>query len=411
MQPLSNENLTILRTHFLKHQRDIRFVGGCVRDHVHGTVPHDIDLCTNATPDEQIRIYQQHDVRYHETGIKHGTLTAVFDGNQTYEITSLRRDTKTNGRHAVVAYTRDWIADLSRRDLTINAMSMTFDGDLIDPFGGQHDLKHGRVRFVGDPMQRMQEDYLRILRWLRFHGRFAQGQELDPAAAQAAKSCATGLANISRERIWQEFAKIISGPAGPDMIDAVFDLKLNKYMYFSVPSNYRTRLQTAYQHTNHPVSLMVAMLHSQKLVQSISAAWKWSNQEQRLAKFLVEHVQDAGAGMTHYKILLAVHGIELSWVKELARLNRDILCAECIAEWPVPQFPINGNDLLEIGYTAGPIMKQYMLLLKQTWAKHNFEASRDEVLDWAKSFKEQLDGLDAYGVNDLNLSIQTLGNR
>jgi len=177
-----NPALWCLRDAFRAQGFDLKLVGGCVRDLMLGLTPKDVDLHTDATPDECVLIYQAEGVRFEETGLSHGTISVIFD-HVAYEITSLRTDTETDGRHAVVSYTRDWHTDLRRRDFRFNAMSMSFEGDILDPFGGQADLEAGVVRFVGDAETRIKEDYLRILRWFRFRGRF--GMQMDAAAEHA----------------------------------------------------------------------------------------------------------------------------------------------------------------------------------------------------------------------------------
>ena len=144
------------------------------------------------------------------TGIAHGTVTAV-SGGRGFEVTTLRRDVQTDGRHAVVAFTDDWRADAARRDFTINAMSMTRDGAVFDYFGGIADLRAGVVRFVGDPATRIAEDYLRILRFFRFHARYAAGPP-DAAAVAAIRAGVPGLARLSAERVWSELTRILAAP-------------------------------------------------------------------------------------------------------------------------------------------------------------------------------------------------------
>jgi tRNA nucleotidyltransferase/poly(A) polymerase len=173
LQHCLNDDLRQLRKLFQHYGFDLRIVGGAVRDIMCGQTPKDIDLCTNAYPDEAIKIYTDQEIRFEPTGIDHGTISVIMNG-ETYEITSLRYDTETDGRHAKVTFTRLWYEDLARRDLTINAMSMSFDGVLDDPYGGRDDLQNNVVQFVGDAGARIQEDYLRILRYFRFAGRFGK---------------------------------------------------------------------------------------------------------------------------------------------------------------------------------------------------------------------------------------------
>ena len=192
-----------------------RLVGGCVRDTLAGEPSADIDLATPDPPDAIIRALDAAGLRAIPTGLDHGTVTALVDG-RGFEITTLRRDVVTDGRHAQVAWTDDWQEDAARRDFTINAMSMTQDGTLYDYFGGAADLAARRVRFVGDAAARVAEDYLRVLRYFRFQARY--GGEPDGAALSAVASGIDGLATLSAERIWSELKRIL---AAPDPMPAV----------------------------------------------------------------------------------------------------------------------------------------------------------------------------------------------
>ena len=153
---------------------EARVVGGAVRDALAGREVGEIDLATPRTPDQVTEALQASGLRAVPTGLSHGTVTAVVDGHG-FEVTTLRRDVESDGRHAVVAFTDDWRADAARRDFTINAMSLTRSGDIFDYFGGIGDLRAGILRFVGDPSTRIAEDYLRILRYFRFLARYAGG--------------------------------------------------------------------------------------------------------------------------------------------------------------------------------------------------------------------------------------------
>ena len=146
---------------------EIRYVGGCVRKIIQNEKVDDIDLATNLNPQQVCEALKNNSISFYETGIQHGTVTAVID-DYKFEITSLREDVKTYGRHAEVKFSNDWKKDALRRDFTINSIYADFEGHLFDPFNGKDDLKKGLVKFVGNPEQRIQEDYLRILRYLRF---------------------------------------------------------------------------------------------------------------------------------------------------------------------------------------------------------------------------------------------------
>jgi len=189
---------------------EARIAGGAVRDTLAHRPVADIDLATPRLPGDVVAALSQVGLRAVPTGIAHGTVTAV-SGGRGFEITTLRRDVQTDGRHAVVAFTDDWRADAARRDFTINALSMTRDGGVFDYFDGIEDLRRGIVRFVGEPGRRIAEDYLRILRFFRFHARYGSGQP-DAAAAAAIRAAVPGLSRLSAERVWSELARILATP-------------------------------------------------------------------------------------------------------------------------------------------------------------------------------------------------------
>ena len=185
---------------FQKYNHEIRIAGGAVRDLISGEkIPDDVDLATTATPTEMKEMFTTENIRMiNELGEKHGTITARIDDKENFEVTTLRIDKVTDGRHAEVEFTRDWKIDAERRDLTINSMFLDFDGTVIDFFSGRQDLQNKLVAFVGSPVKRMQEDYLRILRYFRFFGRIcSEKDQHEEATLEAIKSNVHGLERIS----------------------------------------------------------------------------------------------------------------------------------------------------------------------------------------------------------------------
>ena len=186
---------------FMERKFEIRVVGGGVRDMFMNQPPKDIDLSTTATPQEMVQLFTESDVKYIETGLQHGTLTAHVN-DVDYEITTLRIDTETDGRKAVVTYTKDWYIDAQRRDFTVNAMSVDIDGVLYDYFGGEGDINDRRIRFVGQDDHRIKEDYLRILRYFRFFGKIdASVDSHEEETLQTIKQLSGGLRHTAVERI------------------------------------------------------------------------------------------------------------------------------------------------------------------------------------------------------------------
>jgi tRNA nucleotidyltransferase (CCA-adding enzyme) len=376
------DELRDLRNKFTRYGLDLRFVGGCVRDSILGITPKDIDLCTNADPNQQKLIYDTFGFLHHDTGVAHGTYT-VSIGDVLYEITSLRLDVQCDGRHAEVEFTDDWEADLARRDLTINAMAQTFDGKLIDPFCGLEDLRAKRVRFVGRPEDRMQEDYLRILRWLRFHGRFGGEFPLDFSTMMAAMDLAQGLKTISRERIWMEVAKIITGPRAPWLLHYIGHMGLWEPMGVEVGPMNLEEVRRVSQYTTDPVTLMVALFGNFDRVEKLARDWKWSRAESSKARFLA---QQAYGYRTNLEWLLAYEGKPHDWVVDLAYLRSDYLGAGKMMDWEVPKFPIQGRDLLELGMQPGEALGECLHDLKCLWATEGYGGTKEDLLVMAKQW-------------------------
>ena len=206
---ISNKETQKLFSLFNSFSKDseLRFVGGCLRKIIKDEKVIDIDLSTNLKPSNVVELLKKNKIKFHETGIDHGTITAVIN-SKIFEITTLRKDISTDGRHAKVDFTDKWLEDASRRDFTINAIYSDFDGNLFDPFNGKIDLNNGLIKFIGDPAKRIKEDYLRILRYIRFFVEYSKNHH-DKITFKTIKQNLGGLKKISKERQLQELKKII----------------------------------------------------------------------------------------------------------------------------------------------------------------------------------------------------------
>ncbi len=207
------ENMKEARTIFsylneIGEESKVRFVGGCVRKSLCGEHIDDIDLATSLEPNEVKKKLDKNDVKVMDTGISYGTVTAIVN-KKKFEITTLRKDVSTDGRHARVEFTRNWEQDASRRDFTINAIYADLDGRILDPLNGALDLQNGRINFIGSPEERIQEDYLRILRYFRFFAQYSE-TNCDQNTIQSIKKNIDGINKISKERIFDELKKILS---------------------------------------------------------------------------------------------------------------------------------------------------------------------------------------------------------
>ena len=210
---------------------EVRYVGGCVRKILNNENYDDIDLATNLDPQQIKECLSANNIKFFETGIKHGTITATIE-KQNFEITSLRKDIATDGRHAEVLFTKDWNEDSSRRDFTINSIYADIDGNIFDPNDGANDLKNGIVRFIGNPEKRIKEDYLRILRYLRFFSTYSL-KDHQPEIKKSIMQNISGVVGLSKERLLDEFKKIFKSGAlfklnkdhfSNDVISLVFPL-------------------------------------------------------------------------------------------------------------------------------------------------------------------------------------------
>ena len=223
---------------------EIRYVGGCIRKIIKDESVDDIDLATNLNPQQICEIFKRNNINFYETGIQHGTITAIIN-NYKFEITSLREDVETDGRHAKVKFSTDWKKDASRRDFTINAIYSDIDGNLFDPFNGKDDLDKGIIKFIGNPNQRIKEDYLRILRYLRFYLSYSNYKH-DPEISKFIKKNIAGISSLSKERILDELKKFFKTNILSNLSKDKFSLELFEIIFpqfknlkiFSNPNNF-----------------------------------------------------------------------------------------------------------------------------------------------------------------------------
>ena len=186
---------------------EIRYVGGCVRKIINDQKVDDIDFAVNLNPNEISEIFKKNNIRFYQTGVEHGTITALIN-KKKFEITSLRKDISTDGRHAKVEFSKDWYEDASRRDFTINSIYADIDGNLYDPFNGKKDLESGEIKFIGDAQKRIQEDYLRVLRYIRFFLNYSKKNH-KTKIIKIIKQNLEGFSKISTERLLDEFKKLV----------------------------------------------------------------------------------------------------------------------------------------------------------------------------------------------------------
>lgn len=287
-----NEELVDLIDLFKKHDYELRVAGGAVRDILLKIYPTDIDFATNATPEQMKKMFEEEEVRMiNMNGEKHGTITARINDKMNFEVTTLRTDLITDGRHAEVQFTKDWQIDANRRDLTINSMFLGLDGSVYDYFFGYEDLLKRRVIFVGDADTRIKEDYLRILRYFRFYGRISEiSNNHDEETLTAIKNNINGLEKISGERIWMEVKKIMQGNFAGDLMLEMINCGVGSYM--GLPKEFDIlefkRLWDVKEKLN-PITILCGLLNSPEDALKLHARLKFSAFERDLAIYITSN--------------------------------------------------------------------------------------------------------------------------
>ena len=348
-----------------------RYVGGAVRDDLLGLTVNDIDLATRIRPAEVVERLEAAGIKAVPTGIEHGTVTAVSDG-QPVEVTSLRRDVSTDGRRATVAFTDDWQEDAARRDFTINALSADpRTGEIFDYFGGLDDLAARRVRFIGEPLARIAEDHLRILRFFRFHARFGAA-EPDAAALGACTARANDLMALSRERIADELLKLLGLPDPAPTIAIMLDLAILKPVLPEVEPAALASLKRVIAAEREakvaPDALrrFSALLPPERLVaEKIAARLKLSNKARKRLACAADRQLGSNPEALAYRV-----GVECAVDRLL--LAGEPAQAASLAGWRTPKLPIGGGTLIANGVPEGPAVARTLRRIEDRWVEAGF---------------------------------------
>ncbi len=369
---------------------DFRFVGGAVRDSLLGRSVSDIDVATSARPEAVAAALSAGGIKAIPTGIAHGTVTGLV-GRRHFEITTLRRDVETDGRHAVVAFTDDWREDASRRDFTMNALYADRDGAVTDYFGGIEDAKAGRVRFIGDPQQRIAEDALRILRFFRFHAWYGQGKP-DADGLAACARLAGMIDRLSAERVRVEILKTLAAPDPSPVWQAMIDAGIMAHVLPAATHVDRLRRMVALERTlgleAAPLRRLAALLGDAPPA-VLKDRLKLSNQDGLYLKSLAGSA-DRVALVARGRFGPAVYKAEPGWVLDAALLAHiqagtpgiDTLKAlsTFLAGWTEPRFPLTGADLQAVGVKPGPEMGRLLRIVEDWWLAADFGPDRTECL-------------------------------
>lgn len=385
----------------------VRVVGGAVRNFLLGHPVKDIDLATTLSPDEVIDCAKRAGIHCIPTGKEHGTVTWVIDKN-SFEITSLRRDVKTDGRHAVVEFGTDWLEDARRRDFTINALYVSADGTLLDPLNeGLNDIKAGHVRFIGAASDRIREDYLRILRFYRFAAHYAR-RPLDQEALIATAKLQAGLDQISAERISAELLKLLSAASPQDILTKLYQNGILARILASAP-NIRPaqkfiEIENELGRSPNPiVRLAMLTVYHPGDVERISKRLKLSKKNQKHLKLTTNpngpsKLLPLNTTMINHKAAHHTLGKEHYLLWFLARWasaefdikNQDLKTHyQTAANWTLPEFPVKAQDLLEAGLKEGPIVGKSLKALETIWLQQNMAPSQADLIAKLKHLQSE----------------------
>ncbi|MGR6430156.1 CCA tRNA nucleotidyltransferase [Rhizobium sp. PAMB 3174] len=389
---------------------EARVAGGAVRNALMGIPVGDIDIATTLLPQEVMRRATEAGIKAVPTGIDHGTVTLVKD-HTPFEVTTLRKDVQTFGRHAEVAFGADWQVDAERRDLTINALYADADGNIIDLVDGMPDIETRNVRFIGDAGERIAEDYLRILRFFRFFALYGSGRP-DAAGLRASAAARSKLVTLSAERIWSETKKLLGAP---DPGRALLWMRQTGVLTEILPETEKWGIDTipalveagaALGWKPDPMLRLMAMLPPDgERLAALAKRLRLSNAEAaELAAFagappIADDISDRAFDRLLYRSgpegIIARLRIDLANARAkagadmlaMAKVGRLSLLLERAERWKKPVFPLSGADMLAAGMQPGPKVGDVLKGLEEEWVKSNFVMDRASLLARLDDFR------------------------
>lgn len=388
---LQNKNISRLFNAYAQSQFEIRVVGGCVRDTLYELPIKDWDLATDASPEQSIEICRSIDAHVIETGLKHGTITAIIN-SEAFEITTLRNDLSTDGRHAEVTWVRDWETDAMRRDFTINALYGDAAGNVIDYTGGIDDLENNIVRFIGDPKQRITEDYLRIMRFFRFMGRYGSLEQIDEPSLLACTELHPFLTQISSERIRDELWKIFITKNRAEVIELMVQIGIFKTLQIPLRAANLHELNMREQQNgfNHsPLRTLVYLLDPNCDWHCLKKRFALSNKQARYLHAIHEYhpmkntftISDL-QHIYYYMQRCFDQTTAMQIAQDVFILNQASFLGNNF-QWQeiyIPPFPVTGKDLIEHGLNASKEFGEILKRLEDIYIDSHFSMDKAALL-------------------------------
>ena len=378
---------------------EIRYVGGCVRKVINKEIVDDIDLATNLTPHEVCDALKKKEISYYETGIDHGTVTAVID-EYKFEITSLRKDISTDGRHAKVEFTLDWKEDASRRDFTINSIYSDIDGNLFDPFNGKKDLENGLINFIGEPEKRIQEDYLRILRYFRFFSNYSKDKHKSKIIKLIKKNI-EGISHLSSERLIDEFKKFASSAGFIKLLNDKIGLEIIEIIFPQLKNFYKLQKLNYYATKNLEkidfiFLLSLLIIDGTDNVDYFIYKFKISKKDQKRLKIIdlfykekvgVKNFTEKNLNKVFYfQGKQAVTDIINFKLFNSSKIDKKLIkLIKIYKEKQIPKLPVGADILMsKFNIPEGKILGNKLRIIEDTWVQNGFQISDKQVQKIAK---------------------------
>ena len=373
---------------------ELRFVGGCVRKILSEEAIDDIDLATNANPDLIIKILNKNNINYYSTGIKHGTITALIK-DKKFEITSLRKDVQTDGRFAEVEFTDDWYEDASRRDFSINSIYSDINGNLYDPFNGVNDLKKGLVKFIGNAEDRIKEDYLRILRYIRFYLNYSE-IEHDKETKKIIKKHIYGVKKLSKDRLIDELKKIFLSSKFFNLTEDQFSLEIINLIFpelknLNIFKKISIDLKNIILEKDFIFLISLAIIDNSDNSDYFIFKYNISNQQKKKILFLKNNYknfseknffEDKNISKIHYfngpSMTTDLLDFKIFTSKNLSKKLIDLRNKYLHKE--VPVFPIKAKNLIKnYNLKEGKELGEKLKILENVWLDNNFSINEDQI--------------------------------
>ena len=372
---------------------EIRFVGGCVRKVISNETIDDIDLATNLEPREICEALKKNKINFYETGIKHGTITAIIN-DYKFEITSLREDISTDGRHAEVNFSKDWKKDASRRDFTFNSIYADSEGNLFDPYNGKQDLYNGEINFIGKPELRIKEDYLRILRYIRFFLKYSK-QKHDPEIVKFLKMNLDGISKLSKERLIDELRKILDVKILVKLSNDRISLEILKIIFpqlknFKIFLNLNSYAKEILSRSDFIFVISLLIIDQTDNADYFLYKFNISKKDQKRIKIIDDFYKDKLTNKTfsesnlnrifYFKgkeALIDILNFRLLTQKKLD--NNLIGLIKSYKEMNMPVMPIKADNLMKRYKISGKALGDKLKIIEEEWVKNNFQISENQL--------------------------------